>query len=226
MAKKLGMTTVRNEKGEEVPTRLATGWRVCIDYRRFNEVTRKYHFSLPFIDQLLERISGNPFYCFLDGYSGYFQIEISTEDQEKTTFTCPFGTYAYRRMPFGLCNAPSTFQRCMLNIFSDMVEHIMEVYMDDITIYGGSFEEFLGNLETVLHRCIEKNLVLNWEKCRFMVNQGIVLGHVISNRGIEVDKAKIELISKLPSPTNVKTVRQFLGHAGFYRRFIKDFLKI
>ena len=217
---------MRNEKGEEVPTRLATGWRVCIDYRRFNEVTRKYHFSLPFIDQLLERISGNPFYCFLDGYSGYFQIEISTEDQEKTTFTCPFGTYAYRRMPFGLCNAPSTFQRCMLNIFSDMVEHIMEVYMDDITIYEGSFEEFLGNLETVLHRCIEKNLVLNWEKCRFMVNQGIVLGHVISNRGIEVDKAKIELISKLPSPTNVKTVRQFLGHAGFYRRFIKEFLKI
>ena len=98
--------------------------------------------------------------------------------------------------------------------------------MDDITVYGGSFEKCLINLETVLHRCIEKNLVLNWEKCHFMVNQGIVLGHIISNKGIEVDKAKIELISKLPSPTNVKTMRQFLGHAGFYRRFIKDFLKI
>ena len=98
--------------------------------------------------------------------------------------------------------------------------------MDDITIYGGSFEECLGNLETILHRCIEKNLVLNWEKCHFMVNQGIALGHVISNRGIEVDKTKIELISKLPSPTNVKAVRQFLGHAGFYKRFIKDFSKI
>ena len=95
--------------------------------------------------------------------------------------------------------------------------------MDDITIYGGSFEEFLINLETVLHRCIEKILLLNWEKCHFMVNQGIVLGHIISNKGIEVDKAKIELISKLPSPTNVKIVRQFLGHVGFYRRFIKDF---
>ena len=102
----------------------------------------------------------------------------------------------------------------------------MEVYMDDITIYGGDFEECLANLEAILQRCIEKNLVLNWEKCHFMVNQGIVLGHVISSRGIEVDKAKNELISKLPSPTNVKTVRQFLGHAGFHRRFIKDFSKI
>ncbi|RVW71944.1 Retrovirus-related Pol polyprotein from transposon 17.6 [Vitis vinifera] len=148
----------------------------------------KDHFPLPFIDQVLERVSGHPFYCFLDGYSGYFQIEIDLADQEKTTFTCPFGTFAYRRMPFGLCNAPATFQRCMLSIFSDMVERIMEVFMDDITVYGG-----------------------------------IVLGHIISERGIEVDKAKVELIAKLPSPTTVKGVRQFLGHAGFYRRFIKGF---
>ena len=215
-----------NEKGEEMPTRLTTNWRVCIDYRRLNEVTRKDHFPLPFMDQLFERIYGYPFYCFLDGYSGYFQIEIAVEDQEKTTFTCPFGTYAYRRMPFCLYNAPATFQRCMLSIFSDLVEHIMEVYMDDVTVYGGSFEECLINLETVLHRCIEKNLVLNWETCHFMVNQGIVLGHIISKKGIEVDKAKIEMISKLPSPTNVKTMRQFLGHASFYKRFIMDFSKI
>ena len=98
--------------------------------------------------------------------------------------------------------------------------------MDDITIYGGSSKECLINLETVLHRCIEKKLVLNWEKCHFIVNQGIVLGYIISNKGIEVDKEKIELISKLHFPTNVKTMRQFLGHAGFYRRFIKDFSKI
>ncbi|RVW86168.1 Retrovirus-related Pol polyprotein from transposon 17.6 [Vitis vinifera] len=110
-----------------------------------------------------------------------------------------------------------------LQVGGDMVERIMEVFMDDITVYGGTFEECLINLEAVLHRCIEKDLVLNWEKCHFMVRQGIVLGHIISEKGIEVDKAKVELIVKLPSPTTVKGVRQFLGHAGFYRRFIKGF---
>ncbi|RVW26518.1 Retrovirus-related Pol polyprotein from transposon 17.6 [Vitis vinifera] len=129
-------------------------------------------------------------------------------------------------MPFGLCNVPATFQRCMLSIFSDMVERIIEVFMDDIIVYGGSYKECLLHLEAVLQRCIEKDLVLNWEKCHFMVQQGIVLGHIISKNGIEVDKAKVELIVKLPPPTNVKRIRQFLGHAGFYRRFIKDFSKI
>nr|CAN68518.1 hypothetical protein VITISV_036970 [Vitis vinifera] len=146
--------------------------------------------------------------------------------EEKTTFTCPFRTYAYRRMPFGLCNAPATFQRRMLNIFSDMVECIMEVFMDYITIYGSAFEECSFNLEAILNQCIEKDLVLNWEKCHFMVHQGIVLGHIISKKGIEVDKEKVELIVKLPSPTTVKRVRQFIGHAGFYKRFIKDFSKL
>ena len=108
--KKSGITVVENDKGEEVATRLTSGWRVCIDYRKLNAVTRKDHFPLPFIDQVLERVSGHLFYCFLDGYSGYFQIEIDVEDQEKTTFTCPFGTYAYRRMSFSLCNALATFQ--------------------------------------------------------------------------------------------------------------------
>ncbi|RVW66647.1 Retrovirus-related Pol polyprotein from transposon 17.6 [Vitis vinifera] len=219
--KKSGITVVQNEKGEEIATRLTSGWRVCIDYRKLNVVTRKDHFPLPFIDQVLERVSGHPFYCFLDGYSGYFQIEIDVEDQEKTTFTCPFGTYAYRRMPFGLCNAPATFQRCMLSIFSDMVERIMEVFMDDITIYGGTFEECLVNLEAVLNRCIEKDLVLNWEKCHFMVHQGIVLGHIISEKGIEVDKAKVELIVKLPSPTlcqkSFDQLKQFLTTAPIVR---------
>ncbi|KAD7116998.1 hypothetical protein E3N88_04266 [Mikania micrantha] len=224
--KKGGMTVVTNEKNELIPTRTVTGWRVCIDYRKLNDATRKDHFPLPFIDQMLERLSGQQFYCFLDGFSGYFQIPISAEDQEKTTFTCPYGTFAYRRMPFGLCNAPATFQRCMVAIFHDMIEDSMEVFMDDFSVFGSSFDHCLRNLDRMLARCVETNLMLNWEKCHFMVKEGIVLGHKISRAGIEVDKAKIETISKLPPPTNVKSIRSFLGHAGFYRRFIKDFSKI
>ena len=101
---------------------------MCIDYKKLNLMTRKDHFPLPFMDQILERVAGHEFYCFLDGYSGYNQIEIAFEDKEKTTFTCPFGTFAYRRMPFGLCNAPTTFQRCMLSIFNDMVERFLDFY--------------------------------------------------------------------------------------------------
>ncbi|KAH9698202.1 Endonuclease [Citrus sinensis] len=145
---------------------------------------------------MLDRLAGHEFYCFLDGYSGYNQIPIAPKDQKKTTFTCPFGTFAYRRMPFGLCNAPATFQRCMLSIFSDMVERFLEVFMDDFSVFGDSFDQCLHHLTLVLQRCTEKNLVLNWEKCHFMVKQGIVLGHIISSKGkfpehwTKQDKAK------------------------------------
>nr|GFA17325.1 DNA-directed DNA polymerase [Tanacetum cinerariifolium] len=152
--KKGGFTIVENEGNELIPTRLVTGWHVCIDYRKLNEATRKDHLPLPFMDQMLERLARNQYYCFLDGFSGYFQIPIDPKDQEKTIFTCPYRTFAYRRMPFGLCNASGTFQR------------------------------------------------------------------------IEVDKAKVEVIAKLPHLTTVKGIRSFLGHAGFYRRFIQDFSKI
>ncbi|GJU73190.1 reverse transcriptase domain-containing protein [Tanacetum coccineum] len=145
--KKGGITVVKNEENELIPTRI----------------------------RMLERLAGNEYYCFLDGFSGYFQIPIDPLDQEKTTFTCPYGTFAYRRMPFGLCNAPGTFQRCMVAIFHDMIEKTMEVFMDD----------FL-------------------EKCHFMVKEGIVLGHKISKSGIEVDKAKVDVIAKLPHPTNYR----------------------
>ena len=224
--KKGGMTVICNDKNELIPTRTVTGWRMCIDYRKLNQATRKDHFPLPFMDQMLERLAGQAFYCFLDGYSGYNQIAVDPEDQEKTAFTCPFGVFAYRKMPFGLCNAPATFQRCMLAIFSDLVEKCIEVFMDDFSVFGASFDQCLENLNTVLKRCVDSNLVLNWEKCHFMVTEGVVLGHKISAKGIEVDKAKVEIIEKLPPPKNVKGIRSFLGHAGFYRRFIKDFSRI
>ncbi|GJU20439.1 reverse transcriptase domain-containing protein [Tanacetum coccineum] len=166
--KKGGMTVITNEENELIPTRLVTGWRVCIDYRKLNEATRKDHFPLPFMDQMLERLAGNEYYCFLDGFSGYFQIPIDPKDQEKTTFTCPYGTFAYRRMPFGLCNAPGTFQRCMMAIFHDMIEKTMEVFMDDFSVFGDSFSTCLSHLEKMLKRCEDTNLSLNWEKSHFM----------------------------------------------------------
>ena len=151
--KKGGFTVIRNEKNELIFTRTVTGWRVCIDYRKLNIATRNDHYPLPFIDQMLDRLAGHSHYHFLDGYSGYNQISIALEDQEKTTFTCPYATFAFRRMPFGLCNAPATFQRCMMFMFSDLVEEAMEIFMDDYSIYGSSFENCLENLETVLQRC-------------------------------------------------------------------------
>nr|GEX30396.1 DNA-directed DNA polymerase [Tanacetum cinerariifolium] len=151
------MTIVANENNELIPTRLVIGWRVCIDYRKLNDATRKDHFPLPFMDQMLERFTRNEFYFFLDGFSGYFKIPIDPQDQEKNTFTCPYGTFEYRRMPFGLCNAP---------------------------------------------------------------------GHKISKSGIEFDQVKVDVIAKLHHPPTVKCVRSFLGHAGFYRRFIQNFSKI
>jgi hypothetical protein len=223
VSKKGGLTVVKNEKNESILQRTITGWQMCIDYRKLNKATKKDHFPLPFIDEMLERLANHSYFCFLDGYSGFMQISIHPNDQHKKTFTCPYGTFAYRRMPFGLCNAPASFQHYMMAVFSEFIEEIIEVFMDDFFIYGKTFVDFLANLDKVLTRCAEVELVLNWEKCHFTVKQGIVLGHVISNRGIEVDKAKVDTVEQLPPPTDVKSLRSLLGHVGFYRRFIKDF---
>ena len=192
--KKGGFTVIRNEKNEFIPTKTVTRWRVCIDYRKLNTVTKKDHYPLPFIDQMLDRLVRHSHYYFLDGYSGYNRIAIAPEDQEKSTFTCPYGTFAFRRMPFALCNAPATFQRCMMSIFFYLVEEVMKIFMDDFSVYGSSFEDCLKNLETVLQRCQDKNLPLNWEKLHFMVTEGIVLGHKIYADGFEVDQEKISFI--------------------------------
>jgi hypothetical protein len=177
--KKGGMTVVRNDNNELIPQCTVTGWRMCIDYCKLNKATKKDHFPLPFIDEMLERLVKHSFFCFLDGYSGYHQIPIHLDDQDKTTFTCPYVTYAYQRMSFGLSNALASFQRSM-SIFSDMIEQIMEVFMDDFLVYGKTFPECLKNHDRVLKRCAEKDLVLNWEKCHFMVREGIVLGQRVS----------------------------------------------
>nr|GEU54325.1 reverse transcriptase domain-containing protein [Tanacetum cinerariifolium] len=179
--KKGGFTVVENEENELILTRLVTGWRVCIDYHKLNEATRKNHFPLPFMDQMLERLAGNEYYCFLNGFSGYFQIPIDPKDQEK-----PHSLVHTEYLPTVACLLGYAMHR----------------------------------------RCEDINLFLNWEKSHFTIKEGIVLVHKISKEGIEVDKAKVELIAKFPHPTIVKGIRSFLGHAGFYRRFIKDFLKI
>nr|GEV44330.1 reverse transcriptase domain-containing protein [Tanacetum cinerariifolium] len=157
-----------------------------------NEVLKLLDAGLIYpISDSLWRLAGNEYYCFLDGFLCYFQIPIDPKDQEKTTFTCLYGTFAYRRMPFGLCNALGTFQR-----------------------------------QKMLKRCEDTNLCLNWDKSHFTIKEGIILGHKISKNRIEVDKAKVDVIAKLPHPTTVKGICSFLGHAVFYRRFIKDFSKI
>ena len=161
--KKAGVTVTMNEKGQEIQTCLSTKWRVCINYQKLNVVMKKDHFPLPFIDQILDQLAGQIYFCFLDGYSGYNQITIHLDDQEKTMFTCPFGPFAFRRMLFRLYNAPATFQRCMMAIFSDFLGDSLEVFMDDFSIFGDDFDSCLSHVTKILEVCVKKRLVLSWE---------------------------------------------------------------
>jgi len=175
-------------------------WRICVDYRELNKAINKDHFPLPFIDQVLDDLVGKRFFSFLDGFSGYNQIQLCPEDHDKTTFTCPWGTFAYRVLPFGLCNAPTTFQRAVLSIFTELVHDVVEIYMDDFTCYGYDFQEALSNLGKVLHKCIGMNLCLSPEKCEFLMAAGTALGHSISQQGLQVDPKKIAIIQRVPPP--------------------------
>ncbi|KAK8635274.1 hypothetical protein V6N13_023151 [Hibiscus sabdariffa] len=157
------------------------------------EVLKWLDACIIYLSLIVNGLAGKPFYYFLDGYSGYNQIAIAPEDQSKTTFTCAYGTFAFRRIPFGLCNAPTTFQRCMAAIFFEMNEDFLEIFMDDFSTFGDDFDSCLSNLEKVLTRCEETNLVLNWEKCHFMVDEGIVLGHKISFCDMKVDRENIDV---------------------------------
>jgi hypothetical protein len=134
-------------------------WRICVDFRELNKATHRDYFPLPFIDQVLDTLSRKKYFSFLDGFSGYNQIQIEPEDQDKTTFTYPWGNYDYRVLPFGICNAPTTFQRVVLAIFYDLTNDCIEVYMDDFTVHGNDFQESLTSLEKVLIRCKETNIL-------------------------------------------------------------------
>ncbi|XP_021275587.1 uncharacterized protein LOC110410282 [Herrania umbratica] len=173
-----GITMIANSNNKFIPLRIVTKWRVCMDYQKVNKAIRKDHFALPFIDQMLDKLFGKEFQCILDRYSRYNQIAIAPSDQERTTFTCPY----------------------------DVDEHYLKVFMDDTFIFGNNFDDCLLKLARVLQRCEESYLVLNKEKCHFMVQLGIALGHKVLNRGLKVDKAKIETIETLPPPTSMKVI--------------------
>ena len=218
--KKAGITVTMNKKGKEIQICLSTKWRVCIDYQKLNSATKKDHFLLPFIEKILDRLAGSSYFCFFDEYSGYNQIVIHPNDQDKMMFTCPFGTFTFRRMPFGLCNAPTTFQRCMTVIFSDFLGDSLEVFMDDFSVFGNDFDNYLAHVTKMLEVCVRKRLVISCEKSHFMVREGVVLRHIVLGKGLEVDNTKIEVIQNLPLLGTIRDLRSFLGHVTFYRKFI------
>jgi len=199
--------------------------RLCQDYRKLNAATRKDHHPLPFSDMILDKVAGSERFSFLDGYAGYNQIHIRPEDQSKTTFTTEWGTFAFRRMPFGLCNAPATFQRAMMVIFQDFLQDFMEVFIDDFCVYGTSADH-PKHLEKTFARCRQAGLALQAEKCFLAMTEGILLGHKISKKGIEVDYDKIAVVLTLEIPGNLRELRGFLGCVGYYRRFVEGYSRI
>jgi hypothetical protein len=198
--------------------------RVCQDFRKLNSATKKDYFPLPFTDIILDHVAGYQRYSFLDGFSGYNQVFIRMSDQLKTTFTTEWGTFAFNRMPFGLCNAPGTFQRLMMDIFKDFLRHFLEVFIDDFAVFSNQ-EDHLEYLRKTFQRCRETNLKLHPGKCFFRMSSGILLGHIVGPHGLQVDMDKVKTMLALLAPSNVKEIRGFLGSIGYYRRFIEGYAK-
>ena len=197
--------------------------RFCVDYRKVNAVTRKDAYPLPRVDDTLDTLGGSKFFTTLDLASGYWQVEVATEDRPKTAFVTPEGLFQFKVMPFGLCNAPATFQRLMDRVLGGLKWSSCLVYFDDIIVIGSTFSEHLKHLAAVLTHLRQSGLKLNPTKCKLCQQQVTFLGHIVSTQGISTDPEKVEVIAKWPTPQSKRDVQQFLGLANYYRRFIKDF---
>ncbi|BHF67614.1 hypothetical protein SprV_0301064100 [Sparganum proliferum] len=200
--------------------------RLCIDYRKLNAVTKKDSFPLPRIDTTLDALAGNTMLSTLDLASGYWQVEVRPSDREKTAFAVPSGLYEFETMPFGLANAPSTFQRLMNQVLAQLIPTSCLVYMDDIIVLGKDFDSHLNNIRAVFSSLRQAGLTLKPSKCVFLKPRVKFLGHVVSAAGIETDDEKVTQIREWPTPADVTEVRSFLGLASYYRRFIKDYAQI
>jgi len=200
--------------------------RLCVDYRLLNAKTRKDSYPLPRIEETLDALGGAKWFSTLDLASGYNQVPIAEKDKAKTAFCTPFGLFEFNRMPFGLCNAPGTFQRLMECIIGDQSFQSLLLYLDDIVVFSSTFEDHLQRLELVLARLQEHHLKLKLKKCQFFQHEVKYLGHIVSAAGVATDPDKIRVVSEWKRPTTVTELQSFLGFASYYRRFVEGFSKL
>ena len=197
--------------------------RLCVDYRKLNQVTRKDSFPLPRIDETIESLDKSIWFSTLDLASGYWQVEVHPTDKEKTAFAIPSGLYEFETMPFGLTNAPATFQRLMQTVLKELIPQVCLVYIDDIIIHSRTIDEHFKHLQLVFDRLLAAGLKLKPSKCCFLRSEVKYLGHIIGKNGVRTDPAKIEQVRDWPVPANATEVKSFLGLASYYRKFVQDF---